>query len=953
MDLERRVNFPGWLALMLVILVPIGTKAQIYRPDNLHWMDLKTPHFSILFHPGQDSAARAAGRILESQYRATADFTGGSLHNFPVILNDYSDNSNGFVTSDVYRMEVVEAPSAGKLLNPRNGGWFENVFPHEMTHALHLSVLPFPGVSGLIRLFAPDYARSMLYNAPYGFHEGLAVYRESNVRPGIGGRGNYAFFTNRFYSNLNENHPWSMGQLLQAPGATRPFNRYYLGGYEYVNWLQKTYGLSTARDVIDFDSRWPFLGLGTALWYVTGSSPGVLYHKFESDKKKQLASHIDSVKSRGNAPFTVLGMPFQGPSIRRPEWLTDSTLVFYGSFYNTRPGFWKMNIRTNKMVRILVTAVADGYHYDLLPKKRELVYANFRSSAVYTDDEKSDVYLVNLVTGKSMRLTNRRRVNSPFFVNGNIDALQTDHDATRLVRINRDGSLTNVYDARPDQIVLVAPDPVQTGNLAVLANRNGVQGIWLTDQSHLDAVKDRAPDIRFRNASVFDPAWSPDGKKLLFVTDYGGAMNLYEYDTEQQTVRQVTNCYFNAFEGSYAPDGRTVAFIVQKGDFRKLALIHRTNFLNRVLPDSIWHASVQRQLDRPRLGSRLEEDSKTWPEYTYSSDVNWLKPRTLAPYLVHTDYTGWRWGVTTTSSDLLLRNSYNLTFSTSNHRLWYDGYYLYTGFYPGFGLSVYDRPTGDLITPLGGSGFGTEEQGLSLYVPIHVTTERNVRFSSLSIVPELKFHRFRFVNLSGSPLNNWQSYTSADIYTSYAWRLQQDFRDAQPNSGIIIYAEAEHDIATDLTGMRKGLRTGLVAFIAPLLHYNQSLRIGIQAQTQNRSRGGLSVFNTSDLVSSGFRHNPLSGLTNVVSLSTRYTIPVWTPDNGGLLIPLYLQQVYINLFSNTAANLDSPRFLQTSQSVFGAGIHFVTGLSNLRIDIGLELGYDAHDRQFRFFANTR
>ncbi|HKJ45979.1 MAG TPA: hypothetical protein VJ991_09150, partial [Balneolales bacterium] len=336
--------------------------------------------------------------------------------------------------------------------------------------------------------------------------------------------------------------------------------------------------------------------------------------------------------------------------------------------------------------------------------------------------------------------------------------------------------------------------------------------------------------------------------------------------------------------------------------------------------------------------SGLTDSSKTWKVKRFHSGLNWLKPRTILPYALNSSFTGTRWGAVFTSSDLLLRNSYNIELSTSNQRLWYNATYRYSGFYPGFEVSAFDEPLSFTVNNI---VYGEEKQGFSFGIPIPITLKQNARYSSIFIRPEIKTFRARPITTSGKYFtgNNWKGRFSGNLFISYKAGLQQDIQDAQPNTGTVFYAEGEQDFTNHLSDSRKALRAGIYTYLSPLRRYNQSLRLGLLVQTQTK----IPVFNTSDLISSGFNDNILAGLNNVASFSSRYAIPIINPDNGGFLLPLYIQQVYGVLFTNTATNLDNNslnNIINHSRTVYGIGLHFVTGLSNLRIDLGFGLAYE-------------
>jgi hypothetical protein len=980
------------ILIITLLLTTSPLCAQIYesvfRP-KLDWYELNSPRFRIIFHEGEEDAARTTARLLEDQYRIVQSLVGGSTRRLPVVLNGYNDNSNGFVTPLHFRIEMEVPSIRGKSMNPRTGGWLENVVPHELVHALHMSVAPAIGVGGLIRPFSPDLSRMVHLAAPLGLFEGIAVFHETNMVYQEGGRGNYPYFTRHFSSRV-QHKPWRLAQMHQSPVASRPFNRIYAGGYEFTSWLLYEHGMETTQRTIRFVSRFPFLGYGAALWSVTGQSPSKLYREFMTDKLEEEEERLHAIERTGVTAHQVVETGRRGDEVRRPLWLGEDMIVFYGSFYNDRPGFRTIHLPTGRMSMLLESRVMNDFRYDLDPDRRNLVFSRYHPHPWHHNTFGSDLHRFTLgegdfaerpaterpvaepsaaakpaegwpamEPGSLQRLTRGERLFAPApAADGSLHALQTDHESARWVRLtpatrghasdDAPGKapagacvIETILEVRPDNLVAIAPNPADAGLFAVVANRNGVQALWLVRSGSERDILERDPDIGFRNAVIFDPQWSPDGSKLLMSSDYGGVLNLYEYDVADRSMMQVTNSRYNAFEGSYSPDGNRIAFVTLEQGYHRLAVIGRDDFQGTGLSDTIWRIPSANRMQAGRLGSHLDEASQEWEIRPYRGRFSFLRPRMVVPMITDDGgIIGLRPGVMLAGGDVLRRNDYTLAVSASNNRLWYDVTYRNRSFFPGISLSGFREPT-EVALRQATTQNGTlvpailDETGLRAGIPLTLTLDTYARSSWISLEPSVRFGFLEAIDRNGNVISNRSD--NARYGMSLAWyhRLQQNIRDHQPNTGFVAYAQTDQEFYTTGNMLRRGVRGGLIGFFSPSLSINHSLRVGVEAVWQSR----LPIYSLSGL-SREFDGNILTGFRNAGSLRFRYTIPLATVDRGSLTVPLFLHRTYLVLFTNTAASLDRPVTVANTRTIYGAGLRFRFDLFNLPVDLGVAFGYE-------------
>ncbi len=612
----------------------------------------------------------------------------------------------------------------------------------------------------------------------------------------------------------------------------------------------------------------------------------------------------------------------------------------------------------------------EDYRYSFSHETREIYFADYVTDGLYNNTYRSNLFRYHIETGRKLKLARDNRLfapspGSPFF------ALQTAGSGNRLVSVDTaDGTVERIADlGEQATIEEVLQHTMYKDHLAVIARKESVQALWIADPDHVRDRLNGVPDIAFTEGSVFDLDWHPDEKKLLFSSDHTGTLNIYEYDTEAGKVTQITQSLYNAYEGSYSPDGNRVAYIVQEDNKQLPAILERENYLGRVLPADVWQSTPEKtgRMQRPLMGSAEQPDESDWEQRPYRTGFSWLWPRTILPHYEEIVSGTHEIGLQLLSVDPLNRHTYSLTASRVQSRLWLDFDYEYSGFYPGFGINLFDRPNFPVIrnaneefeSPV---RFILQERGGSLKIPVRYTFRRNTRLTSVSIIPEYSFSQTRFfgLNTPNEALNEYKTLHTIRFNTVFNYRLRQFSRDFQPNAGWVFFARADYDLNelpfsfdyNDLSYSgtfkdQKGLRLGMFRYIAPFGRWNQSLRMGAQILTQTE----IGKYNLQGIVSNAFKGDVFPGGNNTGIVSTRYTIPLAYPDDGGFLIPAYLSNLYVVLFSQTVGNLNTglfPDIVNSSRTAIGAGIRTRVRLSNFTIDFGVGFGYEPSRNQWSF-----
>lgn len=451
--------------------------------------------------------------------------------------------------------------------------------------------------------------------------------------------------------------------------------------------------------------------------------------------------------------------------------------------------------------------------------------------------------------------------------------------------------------------------------------------------------------------------------------DASPAMNVYEYNLDTAEIIQITGSLYNAFEASYSPDGQQIAYVIQEINERKIAFLERKDFLNRPVSESavLTGAELQTRLNRPLLGNELFDSIQEIEKTDYKAGLSWLKPRIIFPVFEEKANTI-QSGVSVSSIDPLSSQGYSAELTGIQNRLWYDVTYTNRTFYPGFRLSAYSDPqffatrdpnTEEIFSLM------RQDRGFSLTLPFSYTFRSDTRFSGLTFEPAIKAEQFKYYNLQPEALSDFTTRYRAELYSQLSFGFLNLPRDVQPSSGISFFGLLEKTLnkpsaEIDFPGgrVRRNFTDqwsalyGVFGYVSPLRRWNQSMRLDLRFLQQSDAP----IYSNNSLVPNGFSEalfpnfntNDGTGFKNIARFSTRYTIPLFYPDNGFLTVPFYVSSIYLTTFSHTLTDMDSNNLVESSRSIFGAGIHIQYKVSNLLFDFGLGLAFEPSRENTQF-----
>jgi Tol biopolymer transport system component len=629
---------PALLLAAVVLSPPVPAAAQLYDPAY-RFRTLETEHFRVHYHQGEEALGQEVARAAERAHAALSPALGWAPRaRTEIVVSDDADDANGSATPapyDTIRLYAVPPEDLSELNDYRD--WVSALVFHEYVHILHLDhVGGLPAVANKIfgRLFFPNGL------VPGWMVEGLAVLHEADGEPPGAGRNASAIFD--MYARALAVEPPGFPRLDQVsnPSLEWPVGSvpYLLGG-RFMAFIQARHGpAAVAGFIADQGSRiWPYApGLTAERWF--GKDLRALWAEYRAAEEARFAEQLAWVRLRPVTRPTLL--TGHGGRVGTPRWSPDGAFVaYYRRSLDVRPGIFRVALDGRGLGR---AADVDANGTLALRSPTEAVAAIsevWREHRVY-----DDLWLVDLAGGRRRRLTDGARATDP--------ALTPDGAAVVYVARSPGGGMRLARRALaggPEEVLLALPGaqlyaPAVSpdgGRIAFALHADGRRDLAVLEDGKVTRVTDD-------DAIEASPAWTPDGRFLLFSSDRTGIHDLYAWEAATGGVRQVTNVETGAFQPAVSPDGKTIAFVTYARAGFDVATIP--------LDPSTWLEAIP--APPPPAIVRTAAEPAPLPSRPYTPWAT-LAPRWWLP-VWGSDGAGTILGAMTGGSDVLGRHAYAL-----------------------------------------------------------------------------------------------------------------------------------------------------------------------------------------------------------------------------------------------------------------------------------------------------
>ncbi|MBI5970150.1 MAG: PD40 domain-containing protein [Deltaproteobacteria bacterium] len=705
---------PRLILTVIFLLLSVSAASAANLDPSFKFSTIETPHFSIHFHQGLEEAASKAAKIAEEAHdKLSADFRWAPFEKTQMVLIDDSDYANGSATVLPYNVIFVQAtPPYVDMTIGEYDDWLKMLIVHEYTHILTMD--PARGYSKLARkifgkpLPGGDMLSFLVFLStappnvflPRWWLEGIATWSETqNTKAG---RGRSAYYEMVFRMAVAENNFPAISKINGEPPYWPNGHMPYMFGLRLHKYIADKYGVKTLADLTySHSGRYPYFLNGVPSRLLRGENYVTLYDEMTDDLKKEQGGRIVALTSK---PFTETHtISSDGEELTHPRYSPDGKFVAYN----------RSDPHEHGSIIIAGAALGAPEHKIRRRYSDKSVAWSPDSSRIYFAQAEvvggfniySDLYVYDLATEKTERLTKGMRVKEPdASPDGKIFAvIVSERGNTNLGLLTFDAGEPKLEQLTSYKLMRVASprwSPDGTLIVFVLKDNNGESSLNVLD------VKTKETRILFKApydiASITwggNPPSPRDGKTIIYSGDETGVFNLFSYSIADGSKTQITHVLGGAMHPDVSPDNKTVAFSsysstgfrIVSTDFNPQSPAPTVAITPYWIERGI--APSTEALSGGVIPPSPEAQGVASPPATPYSASKTLAPRFWLPSLSG-DKDGSVIGAFTIGQDVLGYNTYYLEASdgTLNGEKYFDALYLNDYLYPTIILRAYSRP---------------------------------------------------------------------------------------------------------------------------------------------------------------------------------------------------------------------------------------------------------------------
>ena len=869
-------------------------------PSSLKWMQIKTGRFTVIYPENYGPGGILYAKSLNESYSKLGSLFPDKKFKFPVVIHNFTIQSNGYVAWAPRRMEVYPTPDQNTIpLSPET-----QLTVHELTHVIQMESLN-RGFSKVMSLFLGEQFTGIVASLlPTWFLEGDAVFAESVLTQS--GRGRDPSFQKQLKALIVENKkPYKYDKIIN--GSYKDFvPDIYESGYQMVTFALTKNDPQIWNKVLKYTAEEPFIlnPVNISLSRNSGLRKKTLWLETYDTLK---TIWTKNVSMENPADYEVANPDKHSKFINyySPVFAGADSIIAIKTSLSAPSSFVLIN--TIKKTEKRIHTPGQVYPFFISYAKGRLVWVETQSDPRWENREYSVIKQMDLKTNETKKLTRKSRyLAASISPDGNeIAAVEnTVTNLNSLVFLDAETGVVTESVHTPGNVYLQHPQWAENGKkvTTIFLSEAGEGIISYEIANHewktlVQAARNNLQSSFLRNDSLF------------FISSSSGTDNIY-LQTPDSKITSLTNSKFGTidvspggnklFFGDYTSSGNNICSItipISPGPVKNYPgsssfLINRFDI--KPVSDS-GNSSFVYTPEPYRKWQHLFRFHSWMPFY---ADIEELKadPASIRP--------GVSFMTQNTLSTLISTIGYEYSVDKRNvvhSRIAWKGWYPVIESQLDYGTAPQISKTGEAI-----ANPSEIKPGISLLntisLPLQFSSGRFSEFFQPSVsmdylnhyiyIPEIKTYDYGQTIITGRLyFSNFDRSAIRDIYPRWAQII--DFN----------YCFAPFD--KTIYGSAVSLKT---AFYFPGLFPNQSLKIRLEAEKQDHEKYLYTNFSS---LPRGY-YNILS--TEIQVFSVDYFLPLAYPDFNVASL-LYLKRIRTGLFYDYATGPGNSMYNYTSNGL--------------------------------------
>lgn len=551
------------LFIIVLLIQPMISLAQYtsalldnyQEPPGTRWKQFNTGLARVIYPDQVEEDAKDLVNTIYGIYPFICR-TSSTMPKQRIILRTGLAESNGFATLVPRKIEFFNVPPQANF-----GGacrWYNLLALHELRHSAQFAELN-RGFNAIAYYLAGNEGLSVMLNiaTPNWFFEGDAVHTETVLS--LAGRGREPRFDAEMRSLLLSGkkiryNKWIFGSYKDWI----PYDADYSFGYQFVSYFNRNYGQEVWRKILRKNANWSFLPyqFETAVYFSTGKNLKTHYKNMIGELTTAWQKQLDNTVLTG-AEIVTIPQKKNWTYNLYPKFDGDDNIIMLRWSQDEMFSFIAMNLKTREE-KLLYSARNISWQNGFSLVGNKLIWTAEIPDLRWGARSYSDIFEYDIITGKRKRITYNGRYAAPALSPGMKNIAVVDNSTAnkhRLIILDATSGMPVKSFSNVENNEIQTPAWSPDGKFLVFT-QVGNQGKCLTLLNVETGIMEELMPWSMQNIS-FPFIY---GDKVYFNAYYSGIDNIYCLDMQDKSVKQVSSRPSGAYYPGVSQDGKSLIF---------------------------------------------------------------------------------------------------------------------------------------------------------------------------------------------------------------------------------------------------------------------------------------------------------------------------------------------------------------------------------------------------------